>query len=107
LVWKDQKGKRKYITPTANSSNAGVLFSCPSPRRLPNSTVDSLLGKLRASFNEFGRRGECDPRLLLGNPVTDFSLKQYLKAVSAEQLQTQAMPKEAPPFFVNAVTPFH
>lgn len=63
--------------------------------------MHSLLGKLRASFNEFGRRGECDPRLLLGNPVTDFSLKQYLKSVSAEQLQAQAMPKEATPFFVN------
>lgn len=26
LVWKDQKGKRKYITPTANSSHARVCF---------------------------------------------------------------------------------
>lgn len=32
-------------------------------------------------------------------PATDLSLKQYLKAVTAEQLQAQATPKQATPFF--------
>ena len=63
--------------------------------------MDFLIGKLRAIFNEFGRRGEWDPRRLLGNPATDLSLKQYLKAVTAEQLQAQTVPKQASPFFVN------
>ena len=48
--------------------------------------VDSLIKKLCANFNEFGRKGEWDPRLLLGNPATDLSLNQYLKAVTAKQL---------------------
>ena len=56
--------------------------------------MDFLIGKLRAIFNEFGRRGEWDP-------ATDLSLKQYLKAVTAEQLQAQTVPKQASPFFVN------
>ena len=63
--------------------------------------MDSLIGKLRTIFNEVGRRGEWDPRLLLRNPATDLSLKQYLKCVTAEQLQAQATPKQATPFFVN------
>lgn len=60
-----------------------------------------LIGKLHAICNEFGGRGEWDPRLLLGNPATALSLSQYLKAVTAEQLQAQATPKQAIPFFVN------
>ena len=63
--------------------------------------VDSLKGKLRALFNESGRRGEWEPRLLIGNPATDISLKQYLKAVSAEQLQAQITPTQATPVFVH------
>ena len=57
--------------------------------------------KVAYNFNEVGRRGEWDPRLLLGNPATDLSLKQYLKCVTAEQLQAQATPKQATPSFVN------
>lgn len=64
-------------------------------------TRDSLIRKLRAICNEFGRRGEWDPRLRSGNPATALSLNQYLKAVTAEQLQAQATPKQATPFFGN------
>ena len=67
--------------------------------------VDSLIGKLRALFNESGRRGEWEPRLLIGNPATDISLKQYLKAVSAEQLQAQITPTQATPVFVHDLVP--
>lgn len=56
--------------------------------------------KATCFFNEFGRREEWDPRLPLGNPATDPKLKQYLKAVTAQQLQAQATPKQANPFFV-------
>lgn len=101
LVWKDRKGKTKVHDTNCQFFARKVLFSCPCPTRLAYGTVDSLIGKLRAIFNEFGRRGEWDPRLLLGNPATDLSLKQYLKAVTAEQLQAQATPKQATPFFVN------
>ena len=60
-----------------------------------------LARKATCYFNEFGRRGEWDQRLLLGNPAADLSLKQYLKAVAAEQLQAHATPKQATRFFAN------
>jgi len=69
--------------------------------RLAYGTVDSLIGKLRDLFNESGGKGEWDARLLVGSPATDLSLKQYLKAVTAEQLQAQVTPKQATPFFVR------
>ena len=82
-----KKGRRKYITPTVNSSHARVCFLAHVQRVLPMALpVDSLIKKKPcANFNEFGRKGEWDPRLLLGNPATDLSLNQYLKAVTAEQ----------------------
>ena len=84
---------QKYITPVVKGS-----FPCPCPTCLAFGTMDSLIGKLHAIFNESGRRGEWDPRLLLGNPATDLSLKQYLKCVTA---QAQVTPKQATPFFIN------
>lgn len=101
LVWKDQKGKTKVHYAGCQFYARKGSFPCPCPTRLAFGTVDSLIGKLRTIFNEVGRRGEWDPRLLLGNPATDLSLKQYLKCVTAEQLQAQATPKQATPFFVN------
>ena len=101
LVWKDQKGKTKVHYTGCQFYARKGSFPCPCPTRLAFGTVDSFIGKLRTIFNEVGRRGEWDPRLLLGNPATDLSLKQYLKCVTAEQLQAQATPKQATPFFVN------
>ncbi|KAK3743589.1 hypothetical protein QZH41_010230, partial [Actinostola sp. cb2023] len=66
---------RKDFIPQAGPSWQGSY-------RQPTSaygTVDSLIGKLRAIFNEADRRGEWDPRLLIGNPATDLSLKKYLR----------------------------
>ena len=69
--------------------------------RFAYGTVDSLIGKLRDLFNESGRKEEWEPRLLVGNPATDISLKQYLKAFTAEQLQGQVTPTQAIPFFIR------
>ena len=101
LVWKDRKGKTKVHKSSCQFFGRKGSFSCPCPMRLAYGTVDSLIGKLRALFNESGRRGEWDPRLLIGNPATDISLKQYLKAVTAEQLQAQVTPSQATPVFVH------
>ena len=101
LVWKDRKGKTTVHKSACQFFGQKGSFSCLCPRRLAYGTVDSLIGKLRALFNESGRRGEWDPRLLIGNPATDISLKQYLKAVTAEQLQAQITPTQATPVFVR------
>lgn len=39
--------------------------------------------------------------LLLGNPATDLKVKQYLKEVTAEQLQARITPKQATPLFLD------
>ena len=63
--------------------------------------MDSYIGKLRAIFHAIGRDGEWDRRLGLGNPAADKSVKDYLRLVTAEQLQARITPKQATPFFVD------
>ena len=36
-----------------------------------------------------------------GNPATDLLVKQYLKEVTAEQLQARVTPKQASPIFLD------
>ena len=64
-------------------------------------TVDSYIGKLRSIFHAVGRDGEWDPRLCLGNPAGDKSLKEYLRVVSMEQLKARVQPKQASPFLIS------
>lgn len=67
-------------------------------------TVDSHIGKLRSIFHAIGRGGEWDRRLRLGNLAAEKSVKDYLRVVTAEQLQARITPKQATPFFVDKVT---
>ena len=69
--------------------------------RLAYTTIDSYIGKLRAIFSEAGRQGDWNRTLLIGNPASDNLVKQYLKAVTEEQLQSRITPKQATPFFVD------
>ena len=63
--------------------------------------MDSYIGKLRSILHDNGRQGEYDTRMGFGNPATDKMLKNYLRIVSAEQLQARITPKQATPFFVD------
>ena len=72
--------------------------------RLSYKTVDSYIGKLRSIFHAIGRDGEWDKRLGLGNPAADKSVKDYLRLITAEQLQARITPKQATPFFVDKLT---
>jgi len=63
--------------------------------------VDSYIGKLRSIFNDFGCQGDWNQTFLLGNPATDLKVKQYLKEVTAEQLQARITPKQATPLFLD------
>ena len=60
-----------------------------------------MSGKLRAIFHAIGRDGEWDRHLGLGNPAADKSVKDYLRLVTAEQLQVRVTPKQTSPFFVD------
>ena len=68
------------------------MRDCGCPSRLSYNTVDSYIGKLRAIFHATGRDGEWDRRLCLGNPATDQQVKDYLRLVTAEQLQARIQP---------------
>ena len=63
--------------------------------------MDSYIGKLRSIFSDFGRQGDWNRTLLLGNPAASLKVKQYLKEVTAEQLQARITPKQATPLFLD------
>ena len=52
-------------------------------------------------FSAIGRLGGWRRTLLIGNPSSDLSVKQYLKEFSAEQLRASFAPKQAVPPFAD------
>ena len=40
----------------------------------------------------------------LGNPASDKSVKDFLRLITAEQLQAWVTPKQATPFFIDKLT---
>ena len=101
LVHKDKNGKTQVHRNGCPHLGKRGTHDCACPLRLSYKTVDSYIGKLRAIFHAIGRDGEWDRRLGLGNPAADKSVKDYLRLVTAEQLQARITPKQATPFFVD------
>ena len=52
-------------------------------------------------FLSIGRQGDWDATLGLGNPAISLPVKEYLKSVTAEQLQARVTPKQATPLFLD------
>ena len=104
LIFKDAHGKTQVHHHGCSCLGQRRIQSCGCPVRLSYKTVDSYIGKLRSIFHASGRDGEWDKRLGLGNPAADKSLKDYLRLVTAEQLQARVTPKQATPFFVDKLT---
>ena len=96
--------KHRYTSIRVNFLGQRGKQSCGCPLRLSYKTVDSYIGKLRSIFHSIGRDGEWDKRLGLGNPASDKLVKDYLRLVTAEQLQARVTPKQATPFFVDKLT---
>ena len=63
---------------------------CECRRRLTAVSVDSLIRKLRAIYNNLGRSAYC-------NPVSHLLIKEYLKLVRQEQANSAIVPKQAIP----------
>ena len=61
-------------------------------------------GKYDDDDDDVGGDGEWDRRLGLGNQAADKLVKDYLRVVTAEQLQARVTPKQATPFFVDKLT---
>ena len=101
LVWKDKSGKTQvHFRLCPHLGKKGIL-SCKCPLRLSYKTVYSYIGRLRAIFRSAGRQGEWDSTLSLGNPAASLPIKEYLKSVTAEQLQARVTPKQATPLFLR------
>ena len=100
LVHKDKNGKTQVHRNGCPHLGKRGTFDCACPLRLSYKTVDSYIGKLRAIFHAIGRDGEWDRRLGLGNPAADKSVKDYLRLVTAEQLQARVTPKQASLFIL-------
>lgn len=101
LVFKDTKGKTRVHKPGCLHLDQRDSPPCECPLSLAYSTVDSYIGKLRSIFSDIGRQGDWNRTLLLGSPATDLQVKQYLKGVTAEQLQALVTPKQATPLFLD------
>jgi len=101
LVHKDKNGKTQVHRNGSPHLGKRGTFDCACPLRLSYKTVDSYLGKLRAIFLSVGCDGKWDRHLGLGNPAADKSDNDYLRLVTAEQLQARVTPKQAFPFFVD------
>lgn len=58
LVWKDATGKTQVHLTTCPHRGLKGVFLCQCPLRLAAGTIDALIGKLRAIFNENNRVGD-------------------------------------------------
>lgn len=104
LIYKDQNGKTQVHVNGCKFLGEKGRHPCGCPVRLSYKTVDSYIGKLRSIFHSIGRDGEWDRRLGLGNPAADKCVKDYLRLITAEQLQARVTPKQATPFFIDKLT---
>ena len=104
LVFKDKNGKTQIHRNGYKYIGQAGRYTCGCPIRLFYKSVNCYVGKLRAILHSIGRDGEWDKRLVLGNPASDKSVKDFLRLVTAEQLQARVTPKQATPFFVDKLT---
>ena len=96
FVWKDRGEKTKvHQSAYPAVSRPGISRACP--KRLAFGTVDSLIGKLRAIFVEYGRGWEWHSLLGVGNPAACRSVKAYLAKVREEQLRARITPNQGDP----------
>jgi hypothetical protein len=65
---------------------------CSCPIRLALKTIDSIIGRLRSTFNDLGREGR-------DNPAAARAVETYLKDVTKEQLMVGLVPEQATQVF--------
>ena len=99
LVHKDKNGKSQVHRNGCPHLGRRGTFNSACSSRLSHKTVDSYIGKLRAIFHAIERDGEWNIRLGPGNSAAEKFVKDYLRLVTAEQLQARVMPKQASPFY--------
>ncbi|ESO98476.1 hypothetical protein LOTGIDRAFT_67844, partial [Lottia gigantea] len=85
LVWKDSTGKTKVHLDSCVFRTQSDKASCKCPIRRAASSLDTLIGQLRAIFRDHGRGSDWNEVLGFGNPMAAPSIKRHLQAVTLEQ----------------------
>lgn len=88
LIFKDKSGR------TVVHSSLCSKDSCTCPKRLAAGSFDSLMGRLRAVFNNLGRLND-------SNPVAHPLVKDFLKFVRQEPAGLDITPVQAVPLFFD------
>jgi integrase len=101
LVWKDGVGKTQVHVDGCRHRGLKGPFQCGCPTRLAAGTVDSMIGKLRAIFQEQDRAGDWESGFGLGNPAASLLVRKYLKHIREEQAAAGVTPRQAVPLFVD------
>ena len=101
LIWKDNFGKTVVHMVACPFSGENRVSSCVCPKRLAYGSVDSIIGKLRAMFNKYGRSATDSLFPGIANPAASPLVKSYLSAVREEQLSARVVQKQAEPFFLQ------
>ena len=91
LISRDKRGR------TVVHSQSCPRVGCNCPSRLAACSLDSLLGKLRAIFNNIGRSRD-------SNPVAHPRVREYLKFIQEEQAARAIVPSQAVPLFFAKFT---
>ena len=74
---------------------------CVCPKRLAYGSINSIIGKLTAIFNKYGRSATDSLFPGIANPAASPLVKSYLSAVREEQLAARVMRRQAEPFFLQ------
>ena len=99
LFHRDARGKTQVHRLECEHLGLAGRFSCGCPLRLAAGTIDSIVGKLRAFFNNLGRPNAYVPGDPSSNPCASPLVLDWLKASFAEQRRARITPHQAPPIF--------
>jgi len=101
LVQKDAKGKTQIHELSCRFLGKSGVHPCQCPHRLASGTVQSILGKLKSIFENFGKGSHWDELQAVGNPVCSAGVDRYLKAIRVEQAKSHVVQKQAKPLFCD------
>ena len=104
MIWKDKDSKTKVHRESCpfQGRTSKTTSSCSCPRRLAFKTVDSYIGQLRAILRDhLETTGTTISDTITPNPAAHSAVKRYLKAMTEEQLNARANPKQAEPLFIG------
>lgn len=101
IVFKEKNGRTKIHSKTCEYRGIAGRSTCQCPVTMAVKSVDSLIGKIRAIFRDYGRSGEWNPMLGSGNPAAAPLIKKHLQCVEVEQTSAEIVNKQAVPFMFD------